>query len=151
MGYSLGVDLGTTFVAAATAQGSRAEMFTLGDRTVVMPASVYLGDDDTLVTGHAAERRAIACPDRVGRYLKRRLGDVVPMILGGAAFHVTTLLAALLRDVVEHVAVASGSAPDRAWSSPTRRAGVRFAGSNSGRSSSSLACQARAWSPKPRL
>ena len=34
---SLGVDLGTTFVAAAIAHGSRVEMFTLGDRTVVDP------------------------------------------------------------------------------------------------------------------
>ncbi|MDT7620412.1 MAG: hypothetical protein QOF99_1313, partial [Pseudonocardiales bacterium] len=34
MGYSLGVDLGTTFVAAATAQDSAPEMFTLGDRSV---------------------------------------------------------------------------------------------------------------------
>ncbi|RDJ93127.1 hypothetical protein B4Q13_24095 [Lacticaseibacillus rhamnosus] len=32
MGYHLGVDLGTTFVAAALATDSRVEMVTLGDR-----------------------------------------------------------------------------------------------------------------------
>ena len=39
--YSLGVDLGTTFVAAAVARGPRVEMVTLDDRTVVTPAVVY--------------------------------------------------------------------------------------------------------------
>ena len=41
MSYSQGVDLGTTFVAAAIAHGARTEMFTLGDRTVVTPSMVY--------------------------------------------------------------------------------------------------------------
>ena len=45
--YSLGVDLGTTFVAAAVGRGSRVEMFTLGDRTGVTPAMVYARDDGT--------------------------------------------------------------------------------------------------------
>ncbi|MDT7580153.1 MAG: molecular chaperone DnaK, partial [Pseudonocardiales bacterium] len=48
--YSLGVDLGTTFVAAAVAHGQRVEMFTLGDRTTVTPAVVYARDDGTVVT-----------------------------------------------------------------------------------------------------
>ena len=69
--YSLGVDLGTTFVAAAVARGSRMEMFTLGDRTVVTPAVVYARDDGSLVTGEAANRRAVSNPDRVGREFKR--------------------------------------------------------------------------------
>ena len=42
MGYSLGVDLGTTFVAAAITAASQAKMVTLGDRSVVIPAVVYL-------------------------------------------------------------------------------------------------------------
>ena len=58
MGYHLGVDLGTTFVADALATDSRVEMFTLGDRTVVTPAVVYLREDGTLVSGDAAARRA---------------------------------------------------------------------------------------------
>ena len=82
--YGLGVDLGTTFVAAAVARGSRMEMFTLGDRTVVTPAVVYARDDGSLVTGEAANRRAVSNPDRVGREFKRRLGDPTPVMLGGA-------------------------------------------------------------------
>ena len=94
--YSLGVDLGTTFVAAAVARGPRVEMFTLGDRTVVTPAVVYARDDGSLVTGEAANRRAVSSPDRVGREFKRRLGDPTPVMLGGAPHAVTSLLAALL-------------------------------------------------------
>src|SRR5690242_15141993 len=81
--YSLGVALGTAVVAAATAQGPRVEMFTLGDRTVVTPAVVYAREDGTIVTGEAANRRAVSNPERVGREFKRRLGDPTPVMLGG--------------------------------------------------------------------
>ena len=83
MGYQLGVDLGTTFVAAAIANETRIEMFTLGDRTVVTPAVIFLSDDGTLVSGDAAGRRAVSSPDRIGREFKRRLGDPTPVMLGG--------------------------------------------------------------------
>ncbi|MDT7747138.1 MAG: hypothetical protein QOD96_800, partial [Pseudonocardiales bacterium] len=42
MSYSLGVDLGTTFVAAAIARPAGAEMLTLSPQSVVAPALVYL-------------------------------------------------------------------------------------------------------------
>jgi molecular chaperone DnaK (HSP70) len=86
VGYHLGVDLGTTFVAAALANDTRVEMFTLGDRTVVTPAVVYLREDGTLVSGDAAARRAVSSPDRIGREFKRRLGDPTPIILGGTPY-----------------------------------------------------------------
>ncbi len=101
VGYNLGVDLGTTFVAAAIAHDTRVEMFTLGDRTVVTPAVIFLGDDGTLVSGDAAGRRAVSSPDRVGREFKRRLGDPTPVLLGGTSYAVTTLLGTLLHDVVD--------------------------------------------------
>ncbi|GAA4549730.1 Hsp70 family protein [Pseudonocardia xishanensis] len=112
MSYSLGVDLGTTFVAAAVAHASRVEMFTLGDRSVVTPAVVYVREDGTVVTGDAAGRRAVSNPDRVGREFKRRLGDPTPVMLGGAPHAVTALLANLLSDVVARVSATQGAAPD---------------------------------------
>ncbi|MHA6795089.1 Hsp70 family protein [Pseudonocardia bannensis] len=113
MSYSLGVDLGTTFVAAAIARASGVEMFTLGDRTVVTPAVVYLREDSTLVSGDAAARRAVSSPDRVGREFKRRLGDPTPVMLGGSPYAVTALLGALLHDVVARVGETEGAVPDR--------------------------------------
>ena len=112
MGYHLGVDLGTTFVAAAIANESRVEMFTLGDRTVVTPAVIFLGDDGNLVSGDAAGRRAVSSPDRIGREFKRRLGDPTPVMLGGTSYAVTTLLGTLLHDVVNRVTETEGVKPD---------------------------------------
>ncbi len=113
MTYSLGVDLGTTFVAAAVSRQSAAEMVTLSGQTVVAPALVYLRDDDTLVTGEAAQRRAITAPDRVGREFKRRLGDPTPVMLGGRSFTVASLLGALLRDVLTQVTDLEGAMPEQ--------------------------------------
>jgi YVTN family beta-propeller protein len=113
MSYSLGVDLGTTFVAAAIAHASRVEMFTLGDRAVVAPAVVYVREDGTVMTGDAAGRRSVSSPDRVGREFKRRLGDPTPVMLGGAPHAVTALLGALLADVVNRVMETEGTAPER--------------------------------------
>jgi YVTN family beta-propeller protein len=112
VGYNLGVDLGTTFVAAAIANESRVEMFTLGDRTVVTPAIVYLREDGALVSGDAAGRRAVSSPDRIGREFKRRLGDPTPVILGGTPYPVTTLLGTLLHDVITRVTETEGTKPD---------------------------------------
>jgi molecular chaperone DnaK (HSP70) len=101
--YSLGVDLGTTFVAAAIARPSGVGMVSLSAQSVVAPALVYLDEDGTISTGDAARRRAVTGPDRVGREFKRRLGDPTPITLGHESFAVTELLGALLRDVLRHV------------------------------------------------
>src|SRR3954447_25673554 len=112
VGYDLGVDLGTTFVAAAISRDGRAEMCTLGNQTVVAPAVVYLSETSALVFGEAAERRALSQPDRVEREFKRRLGDPTPVVLGGVPYQVTALMGAQLRDVLATVAKVEGSPPD---------------------------------------
>jgi YVTN family beta-propeller protein len=111
--YSLGVDLGTTFVAAALSTATRVEMFTLGDRSVVAPAAVYLREDGTVVTGETAGLRVVSSPDRVGREFKRRLGNPTPVILGGQSYTVTALLGFLLRDILRKVTETEGEPPDR--------------------------------------
>jgi YVTN family beta-propeller protein len=111
MAYNLGVDLGTTFVAAAIARPTQIEMFTLGDHSPVTPALVYLLEDGVLVTGDAAGRRAVANPERLGREFKRRLGDPTPIILGGSAHPVTELLGTLLRDVLAKVGATQRGLP----------------------------------------
>ncbi len=114
MEYSLGVDLGTTFVAAAIARDDgRLEMVTLGDRSVAIPAVVLLRSDGELVFGDAAARRAASNPGDVAAEIKRRLGDPTPVRLGGAARPATELLGAELRDVIARVALAEGRAARR--------------------------------------
>ena len=104
MTYSLGVDLGTTFVAAAVARPMGVAMVPLGDQSVVAPAVVAVRPDGSIVTGEAAERRAVSQPALVARSVRRRLGDPEPVRLGDVSYPVTTLLAAQLRDVVARAA-----------------------------------------------
>jgi actin-like ATPase involved in cell morphogenesis len=112
MSYGLGVDLGTTFTAAAVARDGRVEMATLGDHTDAVPSVVLIREDGTVLTGAAAERRAAVEPDRVARWVKRRFGDPVPVILGGVPFSATALLAHQLRAVVDLVSDREGGRPD---------------------------------------
>lgn len=113
MGYSLGVDLGTTFVAAATSDGGTPAMVTLGARSVVIPSAVYLADDSRLLCGEAAVRQAVTNPDRVAQGFKRRLGDPAPLRMGDESRSATELLAAQLREVLRIVTETEGAAPER--------------------------------------
>ena len=113
MSYSLGIDLGSTFVAAARATTAIVEAVPLGDRSVVTPAAVYLQGDGTLTIGDAASRGAVSSPDRICREFTRRLGDPTPVVLGGESYEVTALVGVLLRDVVDRVTKIEGEPPDR--------------------------------------
>ena len=97
MEYSLGIDLGTTYSAAATAHDDRVEIFQLGERAATIPSIVVLRADGEVLTGDAAERRSLAEPTRTAREFKRRLGDPTPIILGGTPYGAEALLAHLLR------------------------------------------------------
>jgi YVTN family beta-propeller protein len=112
MGYSLAIDLGTSFIAAAVADDRGLEMFGLGDGSLVAPAAVYVRDDGGLVTGEAAARRAVSNPDRVAREIKRNLGNPTPMMLGGSPYGVTDLLGALLQDVLNRATDRQGAKPE---------------------------------------
>lgn len=113
MGYSLGVDLGTTYSAAAVAQGDRVEVFTLGAVAPAIPSVVLLRADGEVLVGEAAERRAITEPTRTGREFKRRLGDPAPLVLGGTPYGAESLMAHLLRAIVDAVSERQGRRPDR--------------------------------------
>lgn len=111
MDYSLGIDLGTTYSAAATARGDRLEIFQLGERAATIPSIVVLRADGEVLTGEAAERRALAEPTRTGREFKRRLGDPTPIILGGTPYGAESLLAHLLRSIVLRIGEQLGGPP----------------------------------------
>ena len=111
--YTVGIDVGTAFTAAATCRDGRAEVVTLGDRADVIPSVAFLREDDVLLVGHAAERRAVSDPTRVARAFKRRIGDDVPLWLGGRAQAAEALTAAIVRWVVDLVTAREGGAPGR--------------------------------------
>jgi molecular chaperone DnaK len=111
MSYHLGVDLGTTFTAAAIARDGRAEPVTLGSRSVAVPSVAYLAADGRVVVGDAAARRALTEPRRVAREFKRRLGDPTPLVLGGTPIAAEMLAARSLAWVVTQVAATEGAPP----------------------------------------
>ena len=113
MGYSLGIDLGTTYSAAAIMDGGRAEVFTLGTVAPAIPSVVVLREDGEVLVGEAAERRSIVEPTRTGREFKRRLGDPAPLVLGGTPYGAEALMARLLRFIVDEVTKRQGAPPEQ--------------------------------------
>ena len=113
MGKVVGIDLGTTFTAAAVHRDGRASIFSLGNQTSAVPSVVLLRDDGTELTGDAAVRRALTEPERVAREFKRRLGDTTPIIVGGAPYSAEQLMARLLSSTLAAIAEREGGAPDR--------------------------------------
>ena len=113
MGYFVGIDLGTTFTAAAINRDGTVEMVSLGQHTSVIPTLVYVRDDDEMLIGEAAARRGITDPARLAREFKRRTGDSAPLILGSSPYSAERLTAAVLRHVVDTVSSLEGGPPDR--------------------------------------
>ena len=120
MAYSLGIDLGTTYSAAATARDGRIEIFQLGERAATIPSIVVLRADGEVLVGDAAERRSLGEPTRTAREFKRRLGDPTPIILGGTPYGAESLLAHLLKAIVARVSEQSGGPPDAIVADPPR-------------------------------
>ncbi|MBU2665350.1 Hsp70 family protein [Actinoplanes bogorensis] len=102
--YGLGIDLGTTQTAAATRDDDgRVEVVRIGARRAEIPSLVFVAADGSTVVGEAAERRGLAEPSRLAREFKRRMGDPVPILVGGAPFSAHALTAKLLRHVLDEV------------------------------------------------
>jgi molecular chaperone DnaK len=111
MTYRLGVDVGTTFTAAAVANGAAPSMLALGNRALQVPSVLYLAAEGDFLVGEAAERRGMAEPGRLVREFKRRIGDPVPLLVAGIPFSPEILTAELLRWVVHTAADRMGERP----------------------------------------
>ena len=111
MPYHLGVDLGTTYTAAAVERDGRVQMVTLGNRTVSIPSVVFITADGTVLVGEAAERRGVAEPERLAREFKRRVGDPAPIIVGGTPWAAEALMGKVLAWVVQRVSELEGGPP----------------------------------------
>ena len=113
MGYVLGVDLGTTFTAAAIHRDGWFDPVALADGSPLVPSVVFAREDDTFAFGDAADRLAARDPSRVARAFKRRFGDETPLVLGGSPYSADGLTGRLLQWVVDRVRALEGGPPDR--------------------------------------
>jgi actin-like ATPase involved in cell morphogenesis len=110
MSYGLGVDLGTTYTAAAVSDASGTRAIPLG-HGITVPSVVFVTDEGELITGDAAEEAAKKRPQRASRAHKRRLADPMPLTVGGAVRSPALLMATQLRDAVAAATAIQGCAP----------------------------------------
>ncbi|WP_261165283.1 Hsp70 family protein [Microbacterium sp. Marseille-Q6965] len=113
--YFIGVDIGTSRTAAATARLAPdrslfTDAFCLGRNTDSTPTAVYVGDAE-LLFGEPAERRGAAEPGRLIREFKRRIGDDVPVVAGDRHLWPEELYAHAVDEVIRTVSEREGSHP----------------------------------------
>ncbi len=118
MEYGLGIDLGTTFTAAAVNVDGSLTAVPLGSPGPEMLTLVYRPEDGEPLVGEAAQRRGDTGPARLAREFKRRIGDPVPVGAGESppaardlAAH--ELAAVLLRQVAATAAEGRDGPPSR--------------------------------------
>lgn len=112
MSYSLGIDLGTTYTAAAVASSDgRVEMLPLEHANPIIPSVVAIPAGEEPIVGTAAQRRAATNPTAVAREFKRRFGDTTPILLDGQPHGSHQLMAHLVRWIVKRATAEQGEPP----------------------------------------
>jgi molecular chaperone DnaK len=115
--YWLGIDLGTSYTAAAVCRRGagrlETEVVPLGSRSPVVPSVLFLPGDGSVVVGEGAERRALTDPNRVVREFKRRIGDDIPLLVDGEGYPAHHLAATLVHWVWQRVVEREGEQPER--------------------------------------
>ncbi|MDN5918255.1 MAG: Hsp70 family protein [Pseudonocardia sp.] len=113
MSYQVGVDLGTTYSAAAVCRPDRdaAETVSLGEHASAVASTVFVGDDGAFLIGEQAERRALAEPVRVVREFKRRIGDETPVLVGREPVPAEALAARFVAQLLQQIARREGGRP----------------------------------------
>src|SRR6201995_6017028 len=95
--YWLGIDLGTTYTAAAicwpAVDGLEVQVVPLSSHSHAIPSVIFLPGDGSVVVGEGAQRRSFTDPDRVVREFKSRIGDEIPMLVGGSPYFAHDLAA----------------------------------------------------------
>jgi len=71
---AIGIDLGTTFSAAAVMEGGKATIITNAEGSRTTPSVVAMKDGERLV-GQVARNQAISNPEHTVRSIKRHMGD----------------------------------------------------------------------------
>jgi molecular chaperone DnaK len=111
MGYYIGVDVGTSYTAAAVWRNGLVQAIPLGARAAVISSAVLVREDGEVLTGEAAEDAGVVEPLRLAREFKRRLGDPTPVALDGETHSADDLLPHLVRGVMDTVRERQGGAP----------------------------------------
>ncbi|USX55501.1 Hsp70 family protein [Lentzea sp. HUAS12] len=110
MSYGLGVDIGTTYTAAAVSDASGTRAIPLG-RDVVVSSVVFATEGGELITGDAADGESRKQPLRASHSHKRRLADPTPLKICDVVRSPALLMAAQLRDAISLATAMRGRPP----------------------------------------
>jgi molecular chaperone DnaK (HSP70) len=113
LAYRLGIDLGTTYSAAAAAVDGRTSALRLGNRSAVIPSTVFASTDGTTTVGDLAEQLASVDASRAARGFKRRVGDRTPIRLGESSYAPEALMACLVPPILARAMESHGGPPER--------------------------------------
>jgi molecular chaperone DnaK len=109
MSYQVGVDLGSTYSAAALCSGAAPEIAGPG----FVPTVLIANPDGSVVVGNDAERRAPADPQRVVRQFIRRIGDGVPILADDVSWPAELFAARFVGAMLDTVAGRMGGPATR--------------------------------------
>ncbi|MEV6490646.1 Hsp70 family protein, partial [Actinoplanes sp. NPDC051633] len=110
---TLGVPRAPTTRRPALPTTGTPEVVQLGSRRAEIPSLVFLREDGVVLVGDAAERRGAREPARLAREFKRRLGDPVPVLVGGSPISAHALMARVLEHVHQTVTRSQEGPPAR--------------------------------------
>ncbi|MFI6762560.1 Hsp70 family protein [Micromonospora sp. NPDC050417] len=118
MAYVLGIDIGGSRTTAAVTRlwdntWSPAEVTWLSPHSPTVPAVLHLGANGALTVGDPAEGGTPIDPGQIAREFVARVGDPVPLLVGGESCAAPTLAAGLVGWVIDQVTVREGTPPDR--------------------------------------
>ncbi|WP_104117935.1 Hsp70 family protein [Arthrobacter sp. B1805] len=117
MTYVLGIDVGTSYTAAAISRCENhlfapPQVMNLGGRGGTVPSVIFVAPDGELSIGDIAERRGVRAPERLIREFKRRLGDSIPVVVEDESFTPEFLFASVVRWVVDQAEEREGEPPE---------------------------------------
>jgi molecular chaperone DnaK len=114
--YWLGIDLGTTYTAAAIARpaadGVDVQLVPLSGHSYAMPSVLFLPDEGSLIVGEDAQSRSLTDPYRVVREFKSRMGDEIPLLVGGSPYYAHDLAAGFVGWLCQYVTQLEGERPE---------------------------------------
>jgi len=118
MPYTVGVDIGSIRATVATRKlcdhtGGPATAMGAGEPVTAIPTALYLDDEGYLLFGESASQAAAADPERVITAFHERIGDGVPIIVGGESFTAESLSAAVVAWSVSRVVEERDEQPER--------------------------------------
>jgi molecular chaperone DnaK (HSP70) len=113
MPYVLGIDVGTSRTRAAVSRHTATGWSDPVPLPLSVPTVVHLAPNRAAVVGDEAARHADGDPTRIARGFVARIGDDVPLVLGGTPCTAQELAAVLIRWVAERIAEREGGPAER--------------------------------------